>query len=221
MLRTTFSGSPYVGVFARATDRCVVVRPDLPTSAVDALETELQSQAVETTIGGATTVGSLVAGNETGLIVSGRLTDTEHDRLTEAVDGSVKRLPGPINAAGNVIVATDRGAYVHPDLTRNAITTIRETLDVDVERGTIAGVQTVGTAAVATSDGVLCHPEASDSELDRLESLLGVPADVGTINYGAALVGSGLVANANGYVVGEDTSGPELGRIEDALGYVD
>lgn len=221
MLRTTFSGSPYVGVFARATDGIVIVRPDLDEDAVDALRTELAVPAVETTIGGASTVGSLVAGNAHGLIVSGRISDTERERLTAAIDGPVASLPGPINAAGNVILTTTEGAYVHPDLSREAVTTIRDTLDVDVDRGTLAGVQTVGTAAVATADGVLCHPEATDSELDRLEALLGVPADVGTINYGAALVGSGLVANSAGYVVGEDTSGPELGRIEDALGYVE
>lgn len=91
---------------------------------------------------------------------------------------------------GNVVLANDYGAYVHPDLTREAIQIIKDTLAVPVERGDLAGVRTVGTAAVATNAGVLCHPKATDEELDFLEDALDVRADVGTVNYGAPLVGS-------------------------------
>jgi translation initiation factor 6 len=221
VLRTTFSGSPYVGVFARATDQCVIVRADAEDDVASAIADELDVPHVLTTVGGAATVGSLVAGNDSGLVVSGRITDAERERLEEAIEGTVGTLPGRINAAGNVVVATASGAFVHPDLSHEGVQVVADTLDVPVERGAIAGVRTVGTAAVATDAGVLCHPKASEEELDRLESVLDVPADVGTVNYGAPLVGSGLVANGSGYIVGTDTTGPELGRIEDALGYVD
>ena len=166
------------------------------------------------------TVGALATGNENGLLVSSRSLEYERDRVAEAVDLPVAELPGSINAAGNVVLANDYGAYVHPDLSREAIQVVKETLEVPVERGDLAGVRTVGTAAVATNSGVLCHPKATDAELDHVEDVLDVRADVGTINYGAPLVGSGLVANDAGYVVGENTTGPELGRIEDALGYL-
>lgn len=221
MLRATFSGSPYVGVFARATDRCVVLRPDIDDELTADIAEEFEVPVVETTIGGAATVGSLVAGNAAGLVVSGRVTDAEKQHLEAAIDGTVGTLPGRINAAGNVVLATDSGAYVHPDLSEAGVEIVSETLDVPVERGGLAGVRTVGTAAVATAAGVLCHPEASDAELNHLEDVLQVPADIGTVNYGAPLVGSGLVANDAGYLVGGDTTGPELGRIEDALGFVD
>ncbi|MEF8781657.1 MAG: translation initiation factor IF-6 [Haloarculaceae archaeon] len=219
MLRAAFSGSSYVGVFARATDTCLLVRPDVDESVRVACHDELEVPVVETTIGGSGAVGSLVAGNSTGLLVSSRVRERERERIREAVDLSVTELPGRINAAGNVVLANDSGAYVHPDLPRKAVQAVEGGLDVPVDRGDIAGVQTVGTAAVATNRGVLCHPKATDEELDRLEAILDVPADIGTINYGGPLVGSGLVANTNGYVVGEETSGPELGRIDLALGY--
>jgi translation initiation factor 6 len=131
----------------------------------------------------------------------------------------VTELPGRINAAGNVVLANDNGAYVHPDLPRKAVTAVEDGLDVPVRRGDLADVRTVGTAAVATNKGVLCHPKSTDDELDALEDVLDVPADIGTINYGGPLVGSGLIANDYGYIVGQDTSGPELGRIDSALGY--
>jgi translation initiation factor 6 len=219
VLRAAFSGSSYVGVFARATDDLLLIRPDVDDSLRENIAAELSVPAVPTTVGASGTVGALAAGNGNGLVVSSRIRDRERDRIAEATDRPVTELPGRINAAGNVVLATDEGAYVHPDLPRKAVRAVREGLDVPVERGTLGGVATVGTAAVATSRGVLCHPKSTDEELDRLEEILGVPADIGTINYGAPLVGSGLIANRHGYVVGQETTGPELGRIDSALGY--
>ncbi len=221
MQRLAFAGSAYVGVFARATDSCVLVRHDVDDDVVADLSDELEVPAVPTTVGGSSTVGALATGNENGLLVSSRILEYERETLEDEVDVPVAELPGSINAAGNVVLANDYGAYVHPDLPREATQIVKETLEVPVERGDLAGVRTVGTAAVATNTGVLCHPKATDAELDGLEDALDVRADVGTVNYGAPLVGSGLVANEAGYVVGEDTTGPELGRIEDALGYLD
>ncbi|WEL20673.1 translation initiation factor IF-6 [Halorhabdus sp. BNX81] len=221
MLRTAFAGSAYVGVYARATDEYLLIRPDAEEDVTEAFGSELSVPMVETTIGGAGTVGALAVGNENGLLVTSRVTDHERDHIQDVIDVPVVELPGRINAAGNVVLANDNGAFVHPDLPRDAVQAVKDALDVPVERGDIAGVQTVGTAAIATNRGALCHPKATDAELDRVAEVLDVPTDVGTINYGGPLVGSGLVANAEGYVVGQDTTGPELGRIESALGYVD
>jgi translation initiation factor 6 len=221
VLRAALSGSAYVGVFLRATDDCLLVRPDVDESLLGDFEDELEVEAVPTTIAGSGTVGALAVGNENGLLVSDRVTDRERDRIESAIGLPVVELPGRINAAGNVVLANDAGAYVHPDLSRKAVHAVEDALDVPVERGTIADVRTVGTAAVVTNDGVLCHPKTTDEELDFLEELFDVYADIGTINYGGPLVGSGLVANASGYVAGQETTGPELGRIEDALGFID
>lgn len=221
MLRAALNGSSYVGVFARATDDCLLVRPDIEESLLDEFESELEVPAVRTTVGGSATVGSLAAGNANGLLVSSRIEDTEREHIAETTDLPVHELPGRINAAGNVVLANDYGAYVHPDLSREAVRAVKSALDVPVERGDLADVRTVGTAAVATNEGVLCHPKSREPELEAIEDVLDVRADIGTVNYGAPLVGSGLVANDSGYVVGTDTTGPELGRIEETLGYIE
>ncbi|MFB6117453.1 translation initiation factor IF-6 [Halosegnis sp.] len=221
MLRAALSGSSYIGVFARATDDALLVRPDMDPELQEAFADELEIEACPTTVGGAGTVGALAVGNENGLLVSSRISAREREQIRETTGLSVRELPGKLNAAGNVVLCNDAGAYVHPDLSRKAVQAVSDALEVPVERGDVAGVRTVGTAAAATDAGVLCHPKTTDETLDALEALLGVPADIGTINYGGALVGSGLVANASGYVCGEETTGPELGRIESALGFID
>jgi translation initiation factor 6 len=221
VLRAALSGSSYVGVFARATDDVLLVRPDVDEELREEFADELEVAACPTTVAGSGTVGALATGNENGLLVSSRVTDLERERIADVTELPVHELPGRINAAGNVVLANDYGAYVHPDLSREAVKAVEAALEVPVERGDLAGVRTVGTAAVATNEGVLCHPKSTDGELDFLEEHLDVFADIGTINYGGPLVGSGLVANSYGYVCGQDTTGPELGRIEDALGFID
>jgi len=221
LLRASFSGSAYVGVFARVVGDHVLVRPDADADLVADVAGELDAEPVTTTVAGSATVGSLAAGNRNGTVVSSRALDVEVDAIADATGRPVAELPGRINAAGNVVLANDRGAYVHPELGEDAVDVVADTLEVPVERGALAGVRTVGTAAVATGDGVLAHPKTTDGELDALEALLGVHADIGTVNYGAPLVGSGLVASDDGYVAGQETTGPELGRIEEALGFID
>jgi translation initiation factor 6 len=220
VLRVSFTGSSYVGVYARVTDDVLLIDPGVDDDLTASLAEELAVPAVETTVGGSGTVGSLAVGNSHGVVVSDQATDEEVDRIESAVDGSVARIPGRLNAAGNVVLANDTGAVVHPDLTAEAVEVIETTLDVPVESGRLADVQTVGTAAVATEEGVICHPQSTEEQLVAVEDHLDVYADLGTINYGAPLVGSGLLANSHGYVAGEETTGPELGRIEDALGYI-
>jgi translation initiation factor 6 len=221
VLRASFAGSPYVGVFAHATNDCLLVRPDADEDTVSDVAAELDVEAVATTVGGSGTVGALAVGNENGILVSGRAREREIETIESATGLSVTELPGRINAAGNVVLANDYGAYVHPELGDEAVATVADALGVPVERGDLADVRTVGTAAVATNEGVLCHPKSREPELEAVEEILDVRADIGTVNYGAPLVGSGLLANDAGYVVGTDTTGPELGRIEGTLGFID
>ncbi len=220
MLRTTLQGSQYVGVYAHAADHGCLVGGPVDDATVEAIGSEVGTAVHPCTVGGAATVGALVASNASGIVVSGRLTTGERETVAAATEGPLGELPGRINAAGNCLLVNDSGAIAHPDLRDSAVAVVEETLDVAVERMSIGGVKTVGTAAVATERGVLCHPKVTDEELDRIEAALEVRADVGTVNYGSPLVGSGLVANETGFVVGQDTTGPELGRIEEALGFL-
>jgi len=210
-------GSPVLGVFATCTEEFVFVPYDTSDETIRELEESLGVAAVRSSVGGCLILGSLMRGNSNGIIAAGFIHDKEIGAIREYIKAT--KLTGNLNAAGNLILANDTAALVHPDLSDRYVNVIKETLGVEVKRGTIAGLKTVGMAGIATNKGILVHPRATSSEIAILEELFDVPVDIGTVNFGSPLVGSGLLANSKGYVAGEETTGPEIVRIEDALGY--
>ncbi len=206
-----------LGVFAKCTEEFVFVPYDASDETVRDLELSLGVTGIRTSVGGSSVVGSLIGANCKGIMAAGFILDREIRKLRKHTKAA--RLSGELNAAGNLILANDTAALVHPDLSDRSIGVIKKTLGVDVRKGTVGGLKTVGMAGIATNKGILVHPKTTAGELAILEELFDLPVDIGTINFGSPLVGSGLLANSKGYVAGEDTTGPEITRIEDALGY--
>lgn len=216
--RLKVAGSALLGVFARCTETALLVAPETTPGAMAALERHLGLAPFRGTLAGSSVVGSLACGNSRGFILTPHASDEEVARVSAF--GKVARLSGKISAAGNVILANDTAALVHPGLSDRACESISRTLGVEVRRGTIGGLKTVGMTSVATNRGILVHPRVSEAELAEVEDLFRLPVDVGTVNFGSPLVGSGILANSRGYAAGDETTGPELGRIEDALGFM-
>lgn len=207
-----------LGVFATCTEEFIFVPYDTSDEIIADFENSLGVSAIRSSVGGSTIVGSMVRGNSNGIMVAGLVLDRELRKLRKHTKAA--RLSGELNAAGNLILANDTAALVHPDLSDKALVTIKKTLGVEAIRGTVGGLKTVGMAALATNKGVLVHPKATEAEIAVLEELFNLPVDIGTVNFGSPLIGSGILANSKGYVAGEDTTSPEISRIEDALGYV-
>ncbi len=212
------SGSPVLGVFASCNDEFVFVPYDASPDTVKHLEESLGVIAYRTSVSGSSIIGSLMCSNNNGVIVAGFILEKEIREIRKHIKSA--RLPDELNAAGNLILANDTGALVHPDISNKTIKIIEKTLCVEVKRGTLGGIKTVGMAGIATNKGVLVHPRSSPEEIAQVEELFKLPVDIGTVNFGYPLVGSGILANNKGYVVGEDTTSPEVSRIEDALGYL-
>ena len=216
--RLKIAGSSLLGVFGCCTEEAVLVPPETVDGAMRAIERHLGLVPLKMTVADSSVVGSLVCANSRGFILTPHASEEDMERLSPL--GRVARLPGKISAAGNVILANDTAALVHPGLSDRACESIKRTLGVEVRRGTIGGLKTVGMTSAVTNRGVLTHPRLSEAELADLEDLFGLPVDVGTVNFGSPLVGSAILANGKGYVAGDETTGPELGRIEDALGFM-
>ncbi len=207
-----------LGVFATCTEEFAFVPYDTPDGTITELEESLDVVAVRSLVGGSFIIGSLMRGNTKGMLAASFILNKELRIIRKHIKAA--RLSGELNAAGNLILANDNAALVHPDFSDKSVGIIEKTLGVDVKKGTVGGLKTVGMAGIATNRGVLVHPKTTLTEISVLEELFNLPVDIGTVNFGSPLVGSGLLANSKGYVAGEDTTGPEISRIEDALGYV-
>lgn len=206
-----------LGVFATCTEDFVFVPTDIPDETLNDLEVSLGVRGFRVSVGGSSVVGSLISGNSNGVLAAGFILEREIRKIRK--NTSAARLSGPLNASGNLILANDSAALVHPDLPDKTVKLIQKTLGVEVRKGTIGGLKTVGMAGIATNKGLLVHPKTTENEMAVLEEIFNLPVDIGTVNFGSHLVGSGILANSKGYVAGEDTTGPEISRIEDALGF--
>ncbi|HOD85092.1 MAG TPA: translation initiation factor IF-6 [Methanoculleus sp.] len=213
------AGDPNIGVFARVFEDIAIVHPAAPAAFTAALERELDVEVVKTSVQESSIIGSLVAGNSRGLVVSGLATDEELAVLSDYRD--IFLLEGSMNAAGNVILANDYVAAVHPGMPVDLAEEIGLFLSVPVIRLSLGSIKTVGMAGFATNRGILVHPRANDTEIASIERVVDLPVGLGSVNMGSGLVGTGLLANSKGYLAGSATTGIELGRIEEVLGFLE
>lgn len=215
-----FNENPNLGVFCRANDKYAFIQKGLTKKVKKKVSDALDVELVEFGIASANIVGSLMALNSHGVVITDFADDTVVDVL-EDLGFNVYVIDDKYNAAGNDILVNDKGALIHPDIDDESIKGIKNVLDVPVYKGTIAGLKTVGMAAVVTSRGCLCHPKASDEEKMQLSKIFDSEVMIGTVNHGSPVIGSGLVANSKGVIIGNKTTGIEMGRIEEALGFLE
>ena len=219
MIRTVdIYDTPIIGVFATCTEDIVLVPTLTKPETCAILEDSLDVMVVETLVNGSVVIGALSKGNSNGFLFSH---GTDARELQELTGVQVEILPDKLNAVGNIVLANDSAALVHPELSDRSIEAIARTLKVEVYRGTIAGMKNVGMAGVVTNKGLLIHPKVTPSEREILEKIFDLPVNIGTTNFGTQMLGSGLLANSKSYLAGSETTGPELGRIEEALGFIE
>lgn len=218
MIRTVdIYDTPIIGVFATCTEDLALVPTGTKPEVGTLLEDSLDVRVIETLVNGSVVVGALSRGNSNGFLFSH---GTDAGELQKKLGVQVEVLPDKLNAVGNIVLANDSAALVHPELSDRALETIARTLKVEVYKGTIAGIKNVGMAGVVTNKGLIVHPKVTSAEREMLEEIFDLPVNIGTTNFGTQMLGSGLLANSKNYLAGSDTTGPELGRIEEALGFI-
>ena len=217
----SLNGDPNIGVFARAFDDVAFVPIDSPEEFKTKVAEALEVDVVETFIQGSSVIGLLLTGNSNGFVVSGLIQDSELDILQDY--GDVLLLGEEMNAAGNVILANDSFAVVHPDMSSEMRRMVGDFLKVPTIPMSFAGVGTVGMACAGTNSGVLLPARSSPEEIAKLESQIPIkdfPIGTGSVNMGSNMIGAGLIINNKGYLAGNTTTGFELGRIEDVFGFM-
>ena len=98
-------------------------------------------------IAGTKVIGRMCTGNKNGLIVPASITEEEENVLKTSLPSSVTlaKVDDKLSALGNVIVANDRVALLHPDLDAETEATIQSVLNVEAFKTTIASNALVGT----------------------------------------------------------------------------
>lgn len=210
-----YGGSPNIGVFASVNENLAFVAADADPEFIRALESALGVETVSTTVAGSFVVGSLLAMNSNGAVVSGLSEPGEIATIASKIPCTP--LNGPNSAAGNNILVNDKAALVSEVLTDAEVKLIQDVLGVECVRGSIAGCNTVGTVCSVTNKGGVCHADASDDEVAMLNDLFKVEFQRTSVNHGIRYVGAGILSNSKGALVGDETTPIEMGRIEEGL----
>ena len=217
--RGHYEGNPYVGLYAKATDRlCLIPRgaPEKFVRGASALGVPL----IQASVDGSPYVGLYFAMNSNGILAPPFLSKEERDVLEEAGLNVAVMRDSRFSALGNNIACNDHGALVNPDIHHEDARLIEKTLGVPVRYGAVAGYHTPGSCLVVSNKGWLAHNRISELEAGMLKELFGCDGLNGTTNMGSAFVGIGAVANSKGVIVGESSSGFEESRITQALDLV-
>ena len=220
LLQRDLFNSPYSGVFCATNDLLTFIPPGIPSDDMEAISEALGTRIEVVTIGGSSVLGTLIAMNSKGILVSNLITTMESDKI-EAIASDIGLNFGVLsersNAIGNNFLINDRGGFCNERLTSRSKTSAEEVLEIKIESRSLNRMDTLGMIGCVTNKGGLCHPEISDEEKGIMEKVLEVPVMEGTVNFGMPLVGAGVISSTNGAVCGRQSTGVELGRVEEAL----
>jgi translation initiation factor 6 len=203
-------GSPNIGVYCFACEGFAVVPASTPPGKKKRISECLNVDVYEVNIAGSNLLGVMLAGNSNGLALPHTAMDHEIEDLRRRIDINIQTLDERKTALGNLILANDKGAVVDPTFTDKTVNTLRDLLQVEVVRCSIAGLPYVGSLGVATNKGVITHPMIKSEEQKVIGEVLKVKVEPCTVNGGVPYVKSGLLATSHGAVAGPLTQGKEL-----------
>ncbi|HYB84794.1 MAG TPA: translation initiation factor IF-6 [archaeon] len=209
-------GSPNIGVYCFANESIAIVPPGLTQRKIGQFAETLGVRVCSTTVGGSTLLGALVTGNSNAVLVPHTIRDYELSRLQPY--SRVVVVESKWTALGNVVLANDRGALVHPAASEEILGAVGDEMKLQPVRGTLGSLSFVGALGVATNKGAMLSPNTLAEELIVSKAALRVETDLSSTNGGVSFVKSGILANSKGAVVGPLTRGAELMQISRILG---
>jgi translation initiation factor 6 len=212
--RAHLNGNPYLGIFALASEECLLVPPTSPRRAVRQISETLEIPSIPVTVAGTELVGTFAVSNSKGILLPRDATKKELERLRDATDLPVGVLDSKYNALGNLILTNDSGALVSSLYTEAEKQIISDVLDVEAHTGAIDRLHIVGSLGKATNIGSLVSPRTTDEEITVIKDTLKVRVERGTANLGVGNVGTCILVNSKGAAAGMPTTGIEMGRIQ-------
>ncbi|MBW3022300.1 translation initiation factor IF-6 [Candidatus Woesearchaeota archaeon] len=219
ILQTSVHGNPNVGLYAFCNDKFCLLGKEVSDSDAKEIEKVLKVPVHRITIAGTSLIGVFVAGNNKIVLLPEIVFERELLKLDE-LGIKYQIINTKLTALGNNILCNDTGALVNPEFSADTKKIIRQALDVSLQPGMIADVETVGSVAVIRDGRCLLHRDASINDFTYIESLLNVKCYTGTVNLGNPYVKAGLFCNTNGFVIGKMSGGPEVSNVDESLGFI-
>ena len=220
LLQKDLFNSPYSGVFCATNDLLTLIPPGIPEDDMEAISEALGTKVEVITIGGSSVLGTLIAMNNKGVLVSNLITSLELEKLEKILADlnlNLGVLSERSNAIGNNFLLNNVGGFCNERLSKKSKIEAEKIFEVEITSQQLNGMDTLGMIGSVNSKGGLCHPEITDEERGAMEKILGVPVMEGTVNFGMPLVGAGIISSSKGAVCGRQSTGVELGRVEEAL----
>lgn len=220
LLQKNLFNSPYAGVFSATNDKLTFLPPGIPEDDMDDISQALSTEIEIVTVGGSSVLGTLIAMNNNGFLISNLATSLEiknFSAIAKKFNINFDIISDRSNAVGNNFLINDKGGFCNERLGRNSVEAAESVLEIKITPHSLNKMDTLGMIGCVTNKGGLCHPEIGLEERKLLKESLQIVVMDGTVNFGMPLVGAGIIATSEGAVCGRQSTGVELGRIEEAL----
>lgn len=211
----TVRESPFVGIFALATDKLIFAPKPVSKKEEKRLLDVFGTEVVRASIANSSLLGVLSAGNVRGLVVGGIMEMKEEKQLLDA-GIRVKKIDN-VTAVGNLLTVNDSKGICSKVFSDRQKKEIERFLGVRLMQSTVAGSEVVGASVVATNKGFVLNKMASNEEARRIERHFGIPGAKATANAGDVFVGNSVIANSFAALAGLATTGFELARLDEGL----
>lgn len=208
-------GSPYLGVFASATEEVCLVPENIEKKEKKKIEEILEVEAVKTSIASSSILGVLVKGIGKKFLVPEIVEEKELEEL-KAKGIEARELKGNL-ALGNLIAANEKNALLSTLIGEKERKEIERFWNVKTFKTDIGETDLVGSSVVLTKKGFIVNPKIKEKELKEIEKALELKGVPTTANYGDHYPGNSVLANSKGVLVGEQTSSFEILRIDEAF----
>jgi translation initiation factor 6 len=177
IVKTTLSGTDFVGIFATLNSNGVVLPNLVKKFELDKLKSVFKSLDLNYAVISSkfNCLGNLILSNDKGAIVSKTFSKIEKKKIENVLDveSDFGTLDG-MNIVGSTAVATNKGCLVHRDASEDEMKKVEEILKVKVDIGTANfGSPFLGSSFFANSNGAVVGDSTTGPEADRIYETLG------------------------------------------------
>lgn len=211
----TVRESPFVGIFALATDKKIFVPKSISKKEERKLRSLFGLEIIKASIANSSLLGVLAVANSKGILAGCIIEKEEEEELKEI--GIKAEKIGNITAIGNLLAVNDSKGICSTLFSASQRKQIEKFLSIKLMQATVASTDVVGASIVATNKGFVLNKMASDKEAEEIEKHFGIPGAKATANTGDCFVGNSVIANSKAALAGLSTTGFELARLDEGL----